>query len=519
MGGNANAIDAFRAQQGLAPVGADVTAANMANLGGGGRITGGMIGRDLLRIGTRGLLSGGGIAGAIGGALGSMLTGGTGGLEIGTAMQSPEDRAASSLAERLSMSALAFENRAGGQTGDTVRARLEEAASIGGTPAEQEDRQRRILQETTSQAALTAEGMRGVTHEQLATLSGSETFQARTRRILGADSGDVTGEIEQLEREAETAGGEQGTAMAAVATMLRQEMEDNGGEISEATRTAMRSTGVDQQRTTEIIDARRDMAHFYEETARRVSARVEEGGGSAESRARMGGAATQMRALAGRLRDISQDPNEAARQVRQQLADLDPNSDEYREISEAMGTGEDATALRAAVSQTRQFTRDITGEGRRGRRGAAESALGALTGGTLSDMSFSVMRGRPGHQREQRVTGASSIMQLLQRGGADASRIEAQLTEQLRGMGVSGAEGLVSEFTRDEAHRLETRLEESGVGAAAQRQQAAATEAAQRRSDPLGVQRNDLLTEIRNHIRTMAGAGGDERGEHHSNTP
>lgn len=520
MGGDANAIDAYRSLHGMAAIGTDVTASRMANLGGGGRITAGMVGRDLLRVGALGL---GAVAGGpLGIGVAAAGIAATGGFETWGAMRTPEETAASALGGRLSAFATRMERRAGGRTGADVRETLDYIdEAYAGDEEGREAARRRTLAMGENRAALMAEGARGITEETLATLSGSEAFQARTRRILAAEGGDITEEINQLRREAEAAGGDQATAMAGVAEMLEEDMTSHGGHLSEATRAALSSSGLDQGRITEIIDRRHDMARFFERTGERVADRIaglsDEGylaGGGA-----MTGVSTRMRELAASFRDVSTDPTEAARAMRLELAQMDPNSEAYRAISESMGTGEEARAYRASVAETRGFLRDVTGAGRRGRRGADEAALGRLTGGTLSDMSFNITRGG----RERTVRGASSIMSLLRGGGADADTIAAQLTEQLGDLGVTGASDLVSSFrgaaaggfTTEEAADLERRLEESGVGEAVERRRAEETEANQRRSDPLGVQRNDLLTQIRDAIRANAppDGGGEPRGD------
>jgi hypothetical protein len=200
------------------------------------------------------------------------------------------------------------------------------------------------------------------------------------------------------------------------------------------------------------------------------------------------------------------------------LASMDPDSEEYREMVGRMNGIEGADGLLTNVSRIRSTERNLRGEGRRGRRGAGETALNMVSGGRASELELSI-----GSGRGRRRVGMNSAMGILSRGGSNAEDIVSSLSSSLTEMGVTNAESLSSELGRmaegglnaKEAATFRRTIDREmdstargSLGDVSRR----ANEAAMRAANPLDSARNDLLTEIRNGIRTMvtSSAGAQE---------
>ncbi len=362
--------------------------------------------------------------------------------------------------------------------------------------------QRRLLGRRDVRAALMAEGIRGVKSSSMEALFGSEEFQARAQRLLGSSGADLGDQLASLRSFGGTLKDEgQRTALDSVTMQIEESMRRNGGKIGSDVSAALRAGITDPQKLKEIRSRRDEMASNFSIMGRRVSGIGDMGGGIS----------SLMEKAADSLRGDG-DPREAITALRQHMASLDPNSEEYRQIATKIAsTGDSGGAFLSAVSQTRQFTRDITGGGRRGRRGADDTALGSLVGGSFSDLGMSVT-GKGG--REIRLRNASQAMQLLKGGGEMGNQVRSQLEQHLAGtLGDEGsAKDLVSRFTQmseggfdtAEARELEKRLGDLDVAGKAQGKKSAADKASAERSDPIGTEQRDILKEIRDKLPDKA---------------
>jgi hypothetical protein len=517
MGGDADAVDAYRANRGMEAIG---STPSLLGLGQGGRLSLGMIGRDLGRLGAAGV----GMAAVGAGAMGSaaaagsqiarLFSGGGGGLETWQAMRTFEDRSAGSLHEFVQGTAGRMERRAGmtgAEAEERVSATRARLRSMGASEEGISNVTGAMLRGRVGQAAI-AGGLRGVSAEQLSLLTNNEEFRTAAGRLTGASTREqVAEEIRLLEAQSQTVGGDAGTAMAGVAASLRQNLTGDG-LLNRRAQRVLRESTVDPQRMIELERQRLDTSRFFAGAAGRME--VRDGDFTSEL------IRNQMRALGNAWAGGDAASAESfANNLRYDVAALDPNSEEYRNASRAFGSGAMGQQWRQQVSQTRQYMRDATGQGRRGSRGAADTLLGMLTGGSMSEVNVEVSRGG----RTRRVSNTSSIMQMLRGGGGDGDAAATALSDQLVGLGVKDGEEIVQQFRRDaqsgrgidasEARRLEERMRESGVHQRVQDRQREQTLAGQRNSDPLGNERNTILRDIlgvlRNTPRTdeVEGAG------------
>jgi hypothetical protein len=202
-----------------------------------------------------------------------------------------------------------------------------------------------------------------------------------------------------------------------------------------------------------------------------------------------------------------------------QLAALDPESEQYRTAMGALGESDFGRTMMQVSAQRRQRNRDMSGRGRRGRRGAADSVLGALTGNTLSQMEFEVGgRTISGGRRD----ASSMIMGMLERGGEDGQSIQEQLTRQLQEQGSRNAPEIMSRLqemlstgergrgtglSTKEADELNQMIEQdTGIRERTRER----TAARQRQDDPLGDERN---TTLRSMLAELQSANQERRKE------
>lgn len=496
---SANAADAYMAGRGVTDFGAEY---NTSNVGGGGRTDADMWMRDAVRLGgsiagtfaranefgVGSLLTGGAGAQSLGGRLmGSVrqlgglfgIGGHSGELETLAALRSPEERAAIQMSEYIGRGAARIE-RAGGRPGET----------------DAEKRERVTL----------ARSMRGVSEEALSQLAGNEDYRSFARGIAGASSRDeIRAQIEAF-REIGLSNGssDQRKAMEAMLTTMERELQDTG-TLSDQTRGVLGGSVMSPQRRRELLIEQNRREAGY----RGVAERLRAGTPSAGAERIAGFAKSAAEAAAS---GDGEAENAAAQAYISHLASLDPESAEYQQWSEAMAGDPSARVMRAAVSGERQYVRDMTGQGRGGRRRADRTALGQLTGGTMSDMTFEIGSGRS--RRRVRGSDTSEVMRLLQSDQHGAS-IQRQLTEHLAGLGIEGAGGMVREFASlaqggfTDAESLKMRQMTARVEDAARQRQQEETLAAAGRRDPLGAERNTILREIQRGIDRMAPPGED----------
>lgn len=458
----ANSVDAFLARRGMASIDGGVSRGALGGLGGA---TGG----DVLSRIAAGAMAGG--SAGLGGGLISGLLGGLIGAGGGLASLGADSRD----------NPISFISRGG---------HLAESLRRGGG-------NERLV-----------ERLGGVNEDALRAVTDTDSFRRRLGRIGSAleSGGDWKGEIQNIITESE---GTEDPAHREALMAAAMELEHNIGTTG-AMGSEFESLRMTPERRAEIITSLREAGGNASGMARALSGGQ---GGNAELAAMFERAGTEFGAL------NAEGGSAAMAEARVAMSRMDPDSAEYRRLAESIGSVEGGDAMLSGASSMRRSVRDLTGRGRRGRVGADEALVGALTGGRFGEMDIELTRG----ERTHSVRSAHELMGLIRRGGADAESVLTQLTEGLGGMGVRNA-GELTRFvtgameggiTDDEARDITTRFEsemasteEGSLGAAAR----AATEATARRNNPLDATRNDLLTEIRNSVRTMASAaGGDDQ--------
>lgn len=195
--------------------------------------------------------------------------------------------------------------------------------------------------------------------------------------------------------------------------------------------------------------------------------------------------------------------------VMRELAGMSP--EQRAAMYERMGTTEQGQLMMQQSIQYRQVDRDLSGRGRRGARGARDTAAELISGGSIGDMSFSV-----GNDRTR--SGRQGLEQALQR---DPSRARAEYVEQMVAGGAT-AEGAGRmfdyyreaasstnseggrrvQFSAAERHRMQELAAETGVGEVQQRRSMDAARAA----NPLMAQVSRTLEEIRDRLPQPAAA-------------
>lgn len=150
-----------------------------------------------------------------------------------------------------------------------------------------------------------------------------------------------------------------------------------------------------------------------------------------------------------------------------------------------------------------QQQRDLSGQGRRGRRGAVEEAFNLATGGTFGQMGLTDGRGR-------RIRDASQFLRLVQAGGEEGTDLMDSFRQGMERFGMSGS-------TADDLIRMSTNqgrgspvFDQSEIDSlrntALDDKQRGASERAQterqRAQNPLDAQRNDVLNQILDAVKT-----------------
>jgi hypothetical protein len=482
-GVSANAVDATMRRKGLSGTGLVPNGASL-QLQGQDRLLGalGSIGAQ----GLQGMLLGGaagagvgavaGGIGAIPGAIIGGIAGGLGfaGLEASRALTTDQDRALGFIAR-------------GGHLGGTARS-IAGALKEGG-----------ILE---GRAAATGGGLGikealglskvlgdGVDADALKGILNSEKFQRSIARLEGmkGDKRAMGAELEMLSAEANRM--DPNTPEGKAALLAVRQMQFNVSR----TGGIGKEFGISTEMQTRSDEARR----LFNTMGSKYSQVSELLGDSAMGK-RLSGIADQFYGGGdvGGIRDSVQ-------QLQSQLAGMDPNSEEYRKVVEALGQTEETRGLVMGAAQQRNAVTQLTGKGRRGRAGQAESALGLISGGSLSELDFTMGK-RTLNKRNQ----AQVLFQQFQKGGADADELEKQLASQLGGLGLTDAGKKVKEFrnllgegvTPEEATKLYTTLSSDKDLTRIKDQGVARMQQAQ---DPLGVQRNTLLEDIKTGINKL----------------
>jgi hypothetical protein len=335
----------------------------------------------------------------------------------------------------------------------------------------------------------------GVTEDAMRAVTSTDSFRSRIGRLtsMEGNSEAMMREIASMRREAEAGDVDPGhaAAMRSLAAQMEDSIRSNSGhlgrEFSNAGRDPRRDAAMMREMNTASMNAS-SMADALEG--------VSGAGGVRSALSRAAGAFGEFDAGGG---------NNAMSGAREALIGLDPDSDEYREIANAIGSADNGDALLTSVSESRRRRRDLSGRGRTGARGAGEAAFNMVSGNRSSELDL-----RSGGRR---VRSMSAAFGLLRRGGSGANDILESLTASMNEMGVTNASSLTRElgrlaeggFTESEATKFERRMSgemaSGSLGEASRR----ANEEALRRANPLDAQRNDLLTQIRDGVRSMNG--------------
>lgn len=188
-----------------------------------------------------------------------------------------------------------------------------------------------------------------------------------------------------------------------------------------------------------------------------------------------------------------------------QLSELDPSSADYQRAAAAFGGDPQTRGILTAASARRQGIRELTGGGRRGWKGAADAAFGALSGNTLGSMEFTL------NGKRVRQNAAQVLYREFYRDGKGADSLQEQLIAQLKSSGIENAGDYVKEL-RSAIKKNGINSEEAGAvidklskDERIKDVQTKALEQVQRANDPLGVHRNELLGKILTAVNKQAG--------------
>jgi len=381
------------------------------------------------------------------------------------------------------------------------------------------------MTEVGEQRRAMIEGMGGVSREHLQQLQGNSEFMTRMRAVTGATSEEARTEaMSRLiaytnTQDASAGGGAQFRAMASVVTQTRESMLRNGGRAG-----------------SEIMSFTRDDAAMRAAAQARQEYAGHMIGMGSLSQGRLGGAIRRMGEVVG----AGAGPEEGlAAQSDLRRTALAMTDEEFRAEANTMmdaqsfGSEAERESVRAqrratllGLSRQRAVDRDLQGRGRRRGRGAAETAIGEMTGYGTGDMEFQIhgrtLRGQAGRTALQRA--------LEGRAGADGDEIlnqfQAQATDP-QGMGLSagraeemrmllqagnrnrGRDGSFSEKDREAMHEF-TQLDDvqnAMRDATRRRSENALSSAAGR--DPVGARQIQLLESINTGISRMAPASAD----------
>jgi hypothetical protein len=425
---SANALDAFRKRNGLGGGLAPNTASLLGQ--GGGSILGNLGGigaqalQGLLLGGGAGMLAGGPIGAVVGGIGGAV---GFGALEAVRSLDTDQDRAMSFLASgghfgkraRAIGDAAGEVQRLGGKAGKA----LQRAAARSGISLDEA-------------VAMSLRGSEGVDPKLMAGVIGSEDFQTSLRRV-DALQGNQKAQLSALSHMEQMALRQEGPQKEAALLAVRQLQHNikNMGGIGSEFRNAMGNTAREREM----------LQRFGEFGSQYADAALATGGALGD----------KLMAISGQFYGGG-DPGGIQKSIgaiQDQLASLDPNSQEYRDLIGGLGKTDIGRELLAGGRAQAAFVKDASGGGRRGRYQQAETVLGAATGGALGSMEFSI-------------------------GGRRVSRRNKD-----------EAKEIYAKFNNDPELQ---RIRREGM------------EKMQRDRDPLGVERNDLLKSIKDGVTKMA---------------
>ena len=493
-GANANATAAFMSRQGIRNEARIGGIGQLMGRGTSGRIDFGMAARDLGRV------AAGAMAGSGGGPIGALIGAGIGlsRSEMLEATRSPDEGALGFIAS-------------GGHFARGVDALEESHPELQGLPS-------------TAREAGMRDAMRRVSTEDLAGLRGNADFMRHMRRVAGASG---TARDEAMQNLTTYIGGQEAgasrTAMASVLTQMTENISRRGG------------IGAEMRTLMEDPAARRAAQERVREHGISLRAMGTAGGGA------IGEATSELGAAA--LAGDSDRYLEA--QTAQRTAVLGATDEEYRgyasrlmDMSQVAPQDRDQIRAerRAALltsSHQRAIDRDLRSEGRRGRQGAYETAVGEMTGYSTGRLDFELQGRHIGGR------GAQSVLQRALSGANFRGRDEvltqfrAQMEDQ-EGLGLNAQQakemqnvltGAMSRRGRDGAFTEADRtamsaftgredIQEAMRQATVRRTEQALSSASSR--DPVGAETNRLLGTIQQTLAQRL-PGSESSGPNMSN--
>ncbi len=573
MGGTrdmSNAVDASRARMGLSAWGSGIP----GDLGGPQKDVMGAAMRDVGKVSAAFAAGPLGITAlAIGLATGSVQS------ELYESGKSPAERQAEGLRGWVNETATAMELTAGRDiasvrnedselaklyAGDPDKLRAARVKMFARNPSGTVQERARVA---SNVMAVQAGQMRETLDEGLESLSSNDQYKEQVGRIMAAsDTRTLQVELDALGRLGSTQTGPGAAAVTAMTTLLTRDVQNNQGALSAMARGNLGASMVDKDKAREAENMRQRTGAMLGRAAERLEsswgtterahgARTLEGGLMMPATAathRDDAMASQditfQRALAEQSRLFMS--NDATFEQRRdasaatigELSRMDPASEQYRRASAALGTGEEASTMRRQAARQAQEDRNISGRGRRGKRGAEDAGLGLLTGHTIGDMTFTVV----GHGGRTRTLHGGRDNREIARlafdvtGDGSVSRsMREQLTQQINERsGLEGAAGAgaavdnymslrsggidtgvrhrdrvdadgnrVRETVDNEVTRVRNSVRDSNAAIETRQaeNEAKKIKENQEKNDPLGVKRNALLTQMTTQNSAIAG--------------
>jgi len=487
-GTSANAVDAFMAQNEMSNPGATLSRGALMNRGGGG-ITAGMIGRDLFRA-----------AGVVAGVpTGGLATAGVAGIlgfnghgmdsEVRDALRDPADPSLDYIMKGGHLASRLFNEGA----------------------AERETSSSDLYR------ALTGTGeTKSFTEEDMSAVLGSESTLTSLRRMSGMTGNreQLLGEVNALKIGASQLSGGQAMASASYLAQMEENINRTGGIGTEFTKRARPSA--------RQIEMAQEMASKAGDMSSMQNLLIESG--SLSLGALFGESSTALTS------GSNQDVQDAGYNIQSNLAHADRDTEEYRSSARVLGMDETGRGFLAGAAQQRQLERDISGKSRGGATRANQTALGLVTGNSLSSMEFEVGTGRKKHTISGSSRGAANqLARLIAAGGASGTQVMQQLQRQMEDRGVGSTDaaemvgalgaGLSASGGRGaEGAPMEQLIRSSTTNASIQRIQREGVEQAKKDRDPLGFERNEILKRMETAMssidaKTGAASGGMSGGE------
>lgn len=391
----------------------------------------------------------------------------------------------------------------GGHLGELGRQAAYErsgVAELGGLTRKELEADAKRRGTTLSEAMLIGRASQSVDQGTIETVVSSESFQSGLRNLMGGmNEKERAAELDRMRQGLASLSPEEQRAGTIAISQLETNMRANKGKVgrefatlaggrrknSEA-RMEYAAIGGRMQNVAELLLQRLPNSSINEALSNLVGAyRTGSQSGGKEAVDQIGGAVDTFVA---------------------QLSELDPESAEYQKVVQTLGKeGDDVgRGLITASSQRRSAVREMTGQGRRGWRGAADAIFGAVSGNMMGELDFT-LNGRMLSKRNQ----SQVLFGAFKRGGKEADSLEQQLISQLSG--VEGARDYVGQIrnaiSKDGVQSQEAKdlFDKLSKDENIQKIRSEGILRQQQQSDPLGVARNTLLEGILAGVNKMAG--------------